>query len=82
MASSSCDHTPFGEAESAGSDYKDDVEKDKRCLQKRKIVCEMVFLSVAIGVVWSLMLLPIIFWHLPVNVQTVNKTIISRVLKV
>ena len=54
------------------------------CLQKRKFICEMIFLSVAVGVVWSLMLLPIIFWHLPVNVQTVSRldlvvaTIISK----
>jgi hypothetical protein len=69
MASTNADRTPFGDV--AGPDYKDDVvEKEKR--QKRTFICEMVLLSVSIGVVWSLMLLPIIFWHLPVNVQTVS----------
>ena len=72
MASTSSDRTPFDESESAGSENKDDVEEEKHCLQRRKFVCEMTVLSITISVVWGLMLLPIIFWHLPVNVQTVS----------
>ena len=77
MASTSCDRAPFGEAErSVESSGKYAVEEDKRCLQKssKKLVCEVILLSMTIGVVWGLMLLPIIFWHLPVNVtpQTVS----------
>ena len=70
MASTSCDCTPFGEAdtESIESSDKCDVEGGKHCLHKRKLVCEVILLSMTIGVVWSLMLLPIIFWHLPVNI--------------
>ena len=72
MASTSSDRTPFDEPESAGSENKNDVEEERQCHQKRKFVCEMIVLSVTIGVVWCLVLLPIIFWHLPVNVQTVS----------
>ena len=74
MASTSSDRTHFNEAGSAGPESKDydHVEEDKHCIQKRNCVCEMILLAVTIGVVWSLMLLPIIFWHLPINVQTVS----------
>ena len=73
MASISSDRSPFNEAEAqAGPENRDNVEEDKHCVRKRSCICEVTLLTVTIGVVWSLMLLPIIFWHLPVNVQTVS----------
>ena len=73
MASrTSCDRTTLDEAEATGVESKDDKDERKIRLQRKSSLCEMTVLIVTIGTVWSLMLLPIIFWHLPVNIQTVS----------
>lgn len=50
---------------------KEDEEKKHHALQKG-FICEVVLLGVTIAIVLGLMLLPIIFYHLPVNIQTVS----------
>ena len=39
----------------------------------KSFLCEIVALFVVVVIVWGLLLLPIIFYHLPVNIQVVSK---------
>ena len=48
----------------------DEMSKPQDAKTKKILICEIVALIVIIGLSWMLLLLPIIFYHLPDEVYT------------